>query len=114
MTQTSQTEQPLEITVQDLKSRLDAGERILLVDVREDWEHAIGHIAGARLIPLGTVPERHGELPRDEEIVVYCHHGRRSLEAVQFMRANGVPCARSLAGGIDAWSLEIDPSISRY
>ncbi|HMJ07342.1 MAG TPA: molybdopterin-synthase adenylyltransferase MoeB [Chthoniobacterales bacterium] len=103
-----------EISVRELKRKLDAREAILLLDVREPHEFEIAQIEGAQLIPLGDLPERLGELPRDREIVVHCHSGMRSAAAVQLLQKAGFPRALNLAGGIDAWSAEIDPSVARY
>lgn len=86
----------------------------MLVDVREPLEWAIGRIEGARHIPLGSLAARLEELPRDRDVVLYCHHGVRSLRALEFLRSAGFPRTRSLAGGIDAWSREVDPAVSRY
>jgi rhodanese-related sulfurtransferase len=66
------------------------------------------------LIPLRSLPERFAEIPRDRDVVLHCHHGVRSLTALQFLRAQGYERVTSLAGGIEAWSLEIDPSVPRY
>jgi sulfur-carrier protein adenylyltransferase/sulfurtransferase len=102
-----------EISVQDLKRRLDGGEEILLLDVREPYEFKIANIQG-RLIPLGQLHEKFDELDRTREIVVYCHHGNRSGIAVQFLKNQGFERVLNLAGGIDQWSREIDPKVPRY
>jgi rhodanese-related sulfurtransferase len=106
---------PLEITPQEVKSRLDRGEAIRLVDVREPFEHAQARIDGADLIPMRTVP-RHLDALRAEcrPIVVLCHHGWRSLQVVTWLRQQGIDCCASMSGGIDQWSREIDPSVGRY
>jgi rhodanese-related sulfurtransferase len=104
----------LEITPQDVKSRLDRGEKLLLVDVREAWEHAQCRIEGAELIPMGTIPANLQRLDTDEDVVFYCHHGMRSLDVANWLRAQGVAGAKSMAGGIDRWSAEIDPKVPRY
>ena len=85
----------------------------LLIDVREPHEHAYARIGGARLIPLATLPRTVATLPDGDDIVVYCHHGIRSAHAVEMLRGAGI-AARNLAGGIDRWSVEVDPSIPRY
>jgi adenylyltransferase/sulfurtransferase len=103
-----------EISVEELKRRRDAGEALLLLDVREPQEYEIARIDGAVLIPLGQLPERLAELEGAEEIVVQCHSGMRSARAVQFLRQNGIGNAVNLAGGIEAWSERIDPSVPRY
>jgi rhodanese-related sulfurtransferase len=104
----------LEITAADLKKRLDAGEKILLVDVREPWEYQQCRIEGAVLIPMGTIPANLQKLDTDEPVVCYCHHGMRSMDVTNWLRQQGVPTAKSLAGGIDRWSMEIDPKVPRY
>jgi adenylyltransferase/sulfurtransferase len=104
----------LEITAADLKKRLDAGERILLVDVREPWEYQQCRIEGAVLIPMGTIPANLQKLDTDEPVVCYCHHGMRSMDVTNWLRQQGVSTAKSLAGGIDRWSMEIDPKVPRY
>lgn len=88
----------------------------LLLDCRTPEEHAIARIEGAVLIPMQQIPERLGEIEswRDKPIVVYCHHGVRSLRVVRFLRDQGFSQAQSMQGGIDAWSLEVDPSVPRY
>jgi rhodanese-related sulfurtransferase len=104
----------LEITPTEVKQRLDRGEKLVLVDVREPWESDICKIAGATLIPMGTVPANLQALDTDDEIVVYCHRGMRSLDVTVWLRGQGVERAKSLAGGIERWSLEIDPNVPRY
>ena len=86
----------------------------LLLDVREDWEYAIAHLPGSMLMPMGEVPARQDTLPRDRPLVVYCHHGMRSAQVVAFLSSCGFTQAHNLAGGIDAWSVQIDPSVPRY
>jgi rhodanese-related sulfurtransferase len=104
-----------DISPRELAEILARGEDAppLLIDVREPHEHAYSRIASARLIPLSTLHEAAASLPRDGNVVVYCHHGIRSAHAVEMLRASGVP-ARNLAGGIDRWSVEVDPSVRRY
>ena len=85
----------------------------MLLDVREDVEWRIGHIPGARLVPLRSLPSVLGTLPVAREIVVYCHHGTRSRAATELLAANGYRVS-NLVGGIDRWSREVDPSIPRY
>jgi rhodanese-related sulfurtransferase len=104
----------LEITPAEVKQRLDQGEKLLLIDVREPWEFNICSIEGAKLIPMGTVPANLQALDTDDDIVVYCHRGMRSLDVAVWLRGQGVERAKSLAGGIERWSLEIDPKVSRY
>src|ERR1700687_3103350 len=95
----------LEITPAEAKQRLDRGESVLLVDVREPWEFEICRIEGAKLIPMGTIPANLQALDTDDEVICYCHHG---------LRGQGVARAKSLAGGIDRWSAEIDSTVPRY
>jgi sulfur-carrier protein adenylyltransferase/sulfurtransferase len=102
-----------EITPSELKRRIDKGERIAIVDVREPWEHEICAIAGAQLIPMDELPARVRELDGTREMVVHCHHGQRSAAVVQWLRRQGIP-AVNLQGGIDAWSVEVDPAVGRY
>jgi adenylyltransferase/sulfurtransferase len=104
----------LEISPRELKERLGRGENILLVDVREPHEYAICQIEGAKLIPMGSVPANLQKLDTDEDVVCYCHHGMRSLEVANWLRAQGIKSAKSMAGGIDRWSIEIDPTVPRY
>ncbi len=102
------------ITVQELKQRLDAGDKIVLVDVREPWEYSMAKIEGAMLIPLGTIPQSLDKLDRNAEIVCHCHHGMRSADAMAFLHQQGFKSVKNLVGGIDAWSVHIDPNVPRY
>jgi sulfur-carrier protein adenylyltransferase/sulfurtransferase len=105
----------LEIGVEDLRSERDTkGDDLILVDVREPHEWDIVHIEGARLIPLSQLPDRLGELDGHAEIVTQCHHGSRSLKALEILRGAGFNKVRSLAGGIDAWAERIEPGMARY
>lgn len=104
---------PAEITPGDLAERLQRGDPVMLLDVREDVEWRIGHISGARLVPLRALPSALGTLPVERDIVVYCHHGTRSRAATELLAANGYRVS-NLAGGIDRWSREVDPSVPRY
>jgi rhodanese-related sulfurtransferase len=86
-----------------------------LVDVREPWELATTSIAGGLPMPMGEVPARaFQELDPDERLIVVCHHGIRSMNVTIWLRNQGFEQAQSLAGGIDAWSAEVDPSVARY
>ena len=107
---------PLEISVQQTRERLAAGSAVRLVDVRDPEEFEYCQIPGAELIPLLTIPiDAAAKLPdRDAEIIVYCHHGMRSMQAAQQLRARGYTNVRSMAGGVDRWSREIDPTVPRY
>jgi rhodanese-related sulfurtransferase len=104
----------LQIPPAEVKRRMDQGEKLMLVDVREPAEFQICHIEGANLIPLGALPGQVQSLPDDEDVICYCHHGIRSLDAAMWLRQQGIERAKSLAGGIERWSLEIDPTIPRY
>jgi len=103
-----------EITVQELKRRMSAGTPLLLLDVREPFEYDIARIDRATLIPLQQLPQRVDEIRDAREVVVHCHSGARSARAVEFLRQAGIASAVNLAGGIDAWSVEIDASVPRY
>lgn len=102
-----------DVSVRELKERKDRGEELFLLDVRETYEYELANLKG-HLIPLRQLKTRLGELDPSKEIIVYCHVGGRSARAVEFLRQNGFPKARNLEGGIDAWSVEIDPSVPRY
>ena len=104
----------LQIDPREVKRRIDVGEALLLVDVREPWEHDLCRLPGAKLVPLGTVPSSLALFEQADEVVIYCNHGRRSLDAVAWLRQQGVEGARSMAGGIERWSCEVDPNVPRY
>jgi adenylyltransferase/sulfurtransferase len=103
-----------EIEPPELSVRLARGEPLFVLDVREEWEHAIGHLEGATLLPMQRVPAEHGSLPRDRTVVVYCHHGMRSAMVADYLRSAGFPRVLNLSGGIDRWSTAVDPSVPRY
>jgi rhodanese-related sulfurtransferase len=104
-----------EIAPEDVKQMSDHGESFTLVDVREPWELETAHIEGAKPIPMGDVPSRaHQELDPDEHIVVYCHHGVRSLNVTNWLRQQGFEKAQSMRGGIDAWSRQVDGKVPLY
>lgn len=105
-----------EITPSELKERLDRGDRLTIIDVREPWEWDVANLEpqGARLIPLQQVPERMGEIPANEEVVLQCRSGARSARALEFLREHGYERLLNLKGGILAWSDEVDPSIQKY
>lgn len=103
-----------QIRPEEVKARLDAGERMLLLDVRNPDEFAYCHLEGAMLIPLPELPSRLEEIePTGAPIVVYCHHGIRSLSGAAILRAAGYD-ALNLTGGIDLWSRTVDPTLPRY
>jgi sulfur-carrier protein adenylyltransferase/sulfurtransferase len=105
----------LEISVEEFRRERDAkGDDLVLIDVREPHEWEIAHIDGARLIPLGQLPERLGELDGHAEIVMQCHKGSRSMKGLQILKGAGFTKVRNLAGGIDAWAERIEPGMARY
>jgi rhodanese-related sulfurtransferase len=111
------TDDPLaniEITPRDVKNMMDRGEKFLFVDVREKWEFAISWIEGAVLVPMREIPSNLAKFEEGDEIVLFCHHGIRSLDAAAWLRSQDIPGAKSMAGGIDRWSAEIDPGVPRY
>ena len=102
-----------QMTVKELKRRRDAGEDIFLLDVREPYEVQIAQIGG-KLIPQNDVPQRLNEIPRDREIIVHCRSGARSQKIAEFLKQSGYSQVVNLAGGILAWSDEIDPKVQKY
>jgi adenylyltransferase/sulfurtransferase len=107
---------PLEIEPQAVNQRLQKGDDLLLLDCREADEHAIVHIGQAKLIPMSELGERVAELSahRQRPVVVHCHHGGRSLRVTKWLREQGFTHVQNMAGGIDRWAIEIDPSMTRY
>jgi rhodanese-related sulfurtransferase len=103
-----------EISVSEYVRRRDAGETMTLLDVREPDEWATAHVAGSLDIRMGEIPARAAELPKDEPLVVMCHHGGRSERVVQYLHANGFANAINLAGGIDSYARTADPTIPTY
>jgi len=108
------TENERDLTARELQARLTAGWTPWLLDVREPWEYSTAQISGATLIPLGELAQRASEVPRDRDVVVYCHHGMRSARAVETLHHAGWSRVYNLAGGIDRWSIEADSSVPRY
>ena len=109
------TTNDLEISCEDLSTGLASGEKIRLVDCRKPFEYELVRLSDSELVPMNQTPEhlddyRACEVPQ----VVYCHHGMRSLQVVRWLREQGVENVKSLAGGIDYWSVAIDRSIGRY
>ncbi len=108
---------PMEVSAQEVKRRLDAGEKLHLIDVREPHKFALARLENAELIPMRAVPgelqalEAHAD---DGPLIVYCHHGVRSLHVVHWLREQGLEACQSMTGGIDAWSLTVDPALPRY
>jgi sulfur-carrier protein adenylyltransferase/sulfurtransferase len=101
------------MTVQELKQRRDAGEEVFVLDVREPYEYQIANIGGT-LIPMNQVPAHLAEIDRNREIVVQCRSGARSQRVAEFLSAQGYPNVKNLAGGILAWSDQIDPTVPKY
>jgi rhodanese-related sulfurtransferase len=112
---TESNQMDYEITPEQFKKLQSENGEYTLLDVREPWEHQTARIEGAKLMPVGDVPSRaHQELDPDEHIVVYCHHGVRSMNVTSWLRQQGFEKAQSLTGGIDRWAREIDPTIPKY
>ena len=104
-----------EISVQAFSQQRQQPDAPILLDVREPWEHQTASLPNSLLMPMGEVASRaHTELDPDAPIVVLCHHGARSLSVTMWLRNQGFEQVQSLAGGIDAWSRTIDPTIPRY
>lgn len=105
----------LEISVREAHTKVyDPVDPALLLDCREAHELAFARVAGALHIPMAEIPVRIADLPRDRDIIVHCHRGSRSLRVAAFLRSQGLERVVSLAGGIDAWSREVDPDVPRY
>jgi adenylyltransferase/sulfurtransferase len=102
------------ISPKELKKSLDNGDKLVLVDVREEWEYSLAKVNGSILIPLGTLPQSLAQLNRDSEIIAICHHGMRSADATNFLLQQGFPKVKNLVGGIDAWSTQVDGTVPRY
>ncbi len=100
-----------EVAARDLKDRLDRGESVVLLDVRQPWEYAYAHVPGSRSIPLPDLPERVDELDMDAEIVTICKVGERSACAAEFLLSHGFRSVANLRGGLYAWAAEVDPRV---
>ncbi|WP_153556002.1 rhodanese-like domain-containing protein [Roseimaritima sediminicola] len=107
---------PIEIDVHQVAQLRRSGEPFVLLDVREQDEWETARIEGAELLPLSELQARAGELQphQGQRVVVYCHHGARSLQVVNLMRSSGFEQAQNMTGGIDQWSQEIDADVPRY
>lgn len=103
-----------DIAVEELKMRMDNSDSFLLLDIREPFEYEICRLPGAKLIPMGEIQNHLDELNNQQEVIVYCHAGVRSARVVAWLRQKGFVNAKNLAGGIDAWSCQIDPNVPRY
>ncbi len=106
----------VEISVQDVSQRLNQRQEMLLLDCREQHEYDVARIEDGVLIPMNEIPDRVSEIEsfRDKPIVVFCHGGVRSLRVTHWLREQGFANSQSMAGGIDAWSREIDPAVPTY
>ena len=102
------------LSVGEFKAWRDDNKACVLLDVREDGEVAIANIEGHTHIAMNLIPLRHNELPDDKPIVVYCHHGMRSMQVALFLEHAGFSDVYNLSGGIEAWSVQIDPNVARY
>lgn len=102
------------ITPKELKARIDKGDNLILLDVREPWENALAKLDGSVLIPLGTLPQSLSRLDKQAEIIAYCHHGMRSADATGFLLQQGFAKVKNLVGGIDAWAIQVDGTVPRY
>ena len=102
------------ISPKELKASLDKGDKLVLVDVREEWEYSLAKLDGSILIPLGTLPQSLAQLDRDAETIAICHHGMRSADATNFLLQQGFANVKNLVGGIDAWSTQVDGTVPRY
>jgi adenylyltransferase/sulfurtransferase len=98
----------------EVKKKLDAGENLFLLDVREPWEVEMASIAGAKVIPTYELAQRVQEIPKDREVIVICHVGARSMMSAYYLRRLGYTKVKNMAGGIDLWSDEVDPSVPKY
>ncbi len=109
-------ELPIEIDVHTVKQMRDEGHPFVLLDCREQSEYELVRIEGATLVPMSEITQRVAELEayRDKHIVVYCHHGGRSLQVTHWLRRQQFPRVQNMTGGIDAWSVAIDPELPRY
>lgn len=105
---------PREISPSALATRLARGDPVMVLDVREEWEVRVASIDGARLVPMARIPAERDTLPADRVIAVLCHHGTRSAMVAEYLRASGRARVMNVSGGIDRWSVEVDPSVPRY
>lgn len=103
-----------QLSVTELKQKIDQGDAMFLLDVREPHEFRYAQIAGSVLIPLNQLPARSPELDKEQEIIVICHHGMRSQQAAHYLSHAGFIKVANLVGGIDAWSCGCDSAVPRY
>jgi rhodanese-related sulfurtransferase len=104
----------IEIGPREVQERIARGDTFLFVDVREKWEHDTARISGSVLIPLREIPAHLNELEAADDVICFCHHGMRSLDAAAWLRSQGVSGARAMTGGIERWSTEVDGAVPRY
>jgi len=104
----------LEIAPAEVAALIQSGVKFLFVDVREKWEHEASRIEGAVLFSMRDIPASLSRLASAERVVLFCHHGIRSLDAAAWLREQGVRGVRSMSGGIERWAAEIDPRVPRY
>ena len=102
-----------DITPKDLKTRIDAGEAITVIDVREGWELAIAHVDFAEHIPMNDIPERLADVPRDVPVVIMCKVGGRSAQVAAYLQQQGYNNVLNLTGGILRWAKEVDPALPK-
>ena len=109
---------PREVSPMQVKDLLDRGAPVRLLDVHEPAEYEICRIDGSRLIPMRSIPDHLSDLERELDggstVVVFCHHGARSLSVVDWLHKQGITNCRSMSGGIDLWSVQVDPAVPRY
>jgi len=103
-----------EISVQDLHARLEAGDQVVLLDVREPWEHNLCALPNSHHAPMQQIPAAISSLDPEKEVIVYCHTGVRSLHVGKFLEHNGFKNVVNLRGGIAAWARDVDPTMARY
>ncbi len=103
-----------QITPAQLAAELESGERPILLDVREQWEHNNCRIEGSQLMPMQSVPQRVAELDPARRIVCICHHGARSMQVGLFLESKGFADVVNLSGGIAAWARNVDPTMPTY
>ncbi|MFM9960857.1 MAG: rhodanese-like domain-containing protein [Planctomycetaceae bacterium] len=111
-----QSPAPIEVTCAQVKARLDASDKFVFLDCREPNEHQTVSISQAKLLPMSEIQNRLAELEahREDDIVIHCHHGGRSLRVANWLRQQGFSKAQSMEGGIDQWAIEIDKSLPKY
>jgi rhodanese-related sulfurtransferase len=112
--ESAEVDKKMQITPTELSQKINSGEKVELVDVREDWEIEIASIPNSQMITQKLAYEILNKWDKDTTTVFICHHGIRSLEAASYFKGHGLPNVKSLTGGVDAWSLEIDPNMKRY